>query len=202
MEPDYLHERIAVLERSLRTAHTRLIALFVVFVAVAGAACTSLATARASADAGVLKVRGIVVTDEKGVERIHIGSPLPSPPGEGSQRVAKATGILIHDANGRERFGLGLLDNGLLAMGFDAAPGTGDDANRERLHMGVTPDGHGYIRFLDPKTALAGRLHLDEEQKLALEFWRLNQSARKLERSSIDVNGWRRLPDQPLPPRQ
>ncbi len=60
--------------------------------------------------------------------RIFLGSPVPDP-AEG-RRVAPATGLVINDSAGAERFGLGLFPNGRVVMGFDAPPGTGDERNR------------------------------------------------------------------------
>jgi hypothetical protein len=39
--------------------------------------------------------------------------------------------MIILDPEGFERFGVGLMDNGQMGMGFDAPRGKGDDRNRE-----------------------------------------------------------------------
>jgi hypothetical protein len=116
---------------------------------------------------------------------------VPNPPGAG-ERVSEATGILIHDTNGRERFGLGVMDNGAVAIGFDA-PSKAGDKNSERLHLGVTPDGRGFIRFLDRQALLAGMLQLDEKDDVALEIWDAKQGG--FARGRLDIGGWRKLPD-------
>lgn len=197
MSEPHLSTRIAVLEKALRRAQRVQAAMFLFGVAAVVAACTSLGAAtnpgRGQERNDIVRTRGIVITDEKGTERIHIGAPLPSPPGEG-ERVMEATGMIIHDANGKERFGLGVMPNGVVAMGFDAPRGVGDNRNPERLHMGVTPDGRSFVRFLDQKTQLAGMLHLSETDDLVLDIWDATEGS--FARGRLDISGWHKLPDQ------
>lgn len=56
-------------------------------------------------------------------------------------------------------------------MGFDAPPGTGDERNRERISIVADARGGAYIRFLNRKTQIPGRLVLGNDDKLSLEFW-------------------------------
>jgi hypothetical protein len=55
----------------------------------------------------VLTVRGLVVVDDKGVERVRLGAPLPDPIVSGRRvpRQGVVSGILIYDAEGDERGG-------------------------------------------------------------------------------------------------
>jgi hypothetical protein len=55
----------------------------------------------------VLRVRGLVVVDENGTERVQIGAPLPDPLtlGKRSKRVGAISGILLMDDDGNERSG-------------------------------------------------------------------------------------------------
>lgn len=55
----------------------------------------------------VLRVRGLVVVDEKGTERVQIGAPLPDPLilGKRSKRQGGVSGILLMDSEGNERSG-------------------------------------------------------------------------------------------------
>ena len=76
----------------------------------------------------------------------------------------------INDPNGIERFGLTLFEDGRMGMGFDAPPGKGDDRNRERINIVADQEGGSYIRFLDRRTLIAGRLVLSPDNKLWLEF--------------------------------
>ena len=50
----------------------------------------------------ILTVRGLVVVDDKGVERVRIGAPLPDPVGNGRRvpRQGVVSGMLIFDAEG------------------------------------------------------------------------------------------------------
>jgi hypothetical protein len=62
--------------------------------------------------AGFLRVRGIVVVDEKGTERIWIGAPVPDPliMGKRHPRGGKAHGIVLCDEEGNERSGYVTMD--------------------------------------------------------------------------------------------
>src|SRR5437868_3696323 len=55
----------------------------------------------------ILRVRGLIVVDEHGIERVWIGAPLPDPSflGKRGQRQAPISGILLMDADGTERSG-------------------------------------------------------------------------------------------------
>jgi len=108
MAEQELAARIAVLEKSLRRAQLVQAGMLLFGAAALVAACTSLGAATAPGGNqernGIVRARGIIITDEKGTERINIGAPVPDPPGAG-ERVQEATGMIIHDANGKERFG-------------------------------------------------------------------------------------------------
>jgi hypothetical protein len=56
---------------------------------------------------GVLHVRGLVVEDPNGHERVRLGTPLPDPMIHGvrQKRAGAVSGLLISDANGNERGG-------------------------------------------------------------------------------------------------
>ncbi len=189
-----LVQRIERLERQLRRARTLLGAGLLVGAAVALVAATAVTEPEG------LRARSLTIVDEQGTERIIIAAPLPSPAGEANPRFLPATGMMINDSNGRERFGIGLYPNGQMTMGFDAAPGQGTGGNRERLHLGVMPDGTSFIRFLSQRSGLAGRMLLNKQDKVALEFW--DQQGTVMRRGALDVDGWKRLPDYPIPQRK
>lgn len=56
---------------------------------------------------GILHVRGVVVEDMNGVERVRLGAPLPDPMIHGvrQKRSGVISGLLISDAKGNERGG-------------------------------------------------------------------------------------------------
>jgi hypothetical protein len=103
-----------------------------------------------------LTLRSLTVVDGAGVPRVLIGAPLPGP--DGQQRQQESTGIVINDADGAERFGVGVMPDGSIGMGFDAPPGVGDQRNRERLYLGVTPAGNGYWHLLDNATRIRAQM--------------------------------------------
>ena len=57
-----------------------------------------------------------------------------------------------------------------MVMGFDAPLGTGDPRNRERINIVADAAGGAYIRFLNRKTFVPGRLILDGKDQFYLEF--------------------------------
>src|SRR4051812_43906576 len=89
------------------------IVLLACLLAVAGLAVTILGrpesvAAQASPDKdGVIHVRGLVVEDQRGHERLRLGAPLPDPMIHGVRlkRQGAVSGLIISDANGNERGG-------------------------------------------------------------------------------------------------
>jgi len=156
-----LDARVRVLERQLRWMQV-LLALVVLAVAVS----PFLSGAVQAQDQQVLRLRTLVVEDAAGRDRIVFGAPLQDPQG----RVSPSTGIVINDQQGVERFAVGLHDNGRVVMGFDAPPGTGDPRNRERITLVADAGGGAYIRFLNRKAGVPGRLVLGDDDQLYLEF--------------------------------
>ena len=55
----------------------------------------------------ILRVRGVIVEDQNGHERVRLGAPLPDPMIHGvrRKRVGPISGLLISDADGNERGG-------------------------------------------------------------------------------------------------
>lgn len=153
-----LATRIERLECTVR--RTRLIA------ATAGVALVGTwllgATPPSQGRQDVLRAKTLIVEDAHGRERIVLGAPMP----DGRQYV----GMKILNAEGAEQFGLGLKTDGSVSMGFDTKPGVGDPRNRERLNMGVTASGQGWIRYLDNRTRARLRLALDSADTPALQF--------------------------------
>jgi hypothetical protein len=137
----------------------------------------------------VIKTRGVIIVDDKGRERVILGAPVPDSPAEGKPRINPAHGMIILDPQGYERFGVGLMDNGQMGMGFDAPPGKGDDRNRERLHLVADPEGGAMIRFLNRKTSVPGWIRLGEDDKLYLEFIDVQKDKNKVIRRKIGMNG-------------
>lgn len=159
-----LQAQVARLERRLRFFYRLLLAAA---FCVAAAAAISL-SAQEKAASAVLRARSLVIEDEQGRARIVIGAPVPDPK-EGKRR-SPSIGLVIDDREGYERFGLGLAEDGTMGMGFDAPPGTGDRRNREGINIVADRNGGAYIRFLNRKTFVAGRLQLDRNDRFSLEF--------------------------------
>jgi hypothetical protein len=136
----------------------------------------------------VIKARGLIIVDEQGRERVIMGAPVPDPPKEG-KRINQAHGMIILDPEGYERFGLGLMDNGNMGMGFDAPRGKGDDRNRERINIIADSQGGAMIRFLNRKTGIPGWLRLGDDDNLYLEFLDVQPANNKVIRRRIGFKG-------------
>ncbi|HEX8737572.1 MAG TPA: hypothetical protein VF721_19725 [Pyrinomonadaceae bacterium] len=137
----------------------------------------------------VLKTRGVIIVDDQNRQRVIVGAPVPDPPVEGRKRISPGHGMIILDPEGYERFGVGLMDNGQMGMGFDAPPGKGDDRNRERLHFVADKDGGAMIRFLNRKTSVPGWLRLGEDDKLYMEFIDVQKDKNKVIRKRVGFAG-------------
>ena len=118
---------------------------------------------QAQQSAEALRVRQLIVEDAAGRARVVLG-PLDQP--GNSRRL----GIRINDTAGAERFGLSFMEGGSMVMGFDAPPGTGVDANRERITIVADEKGGAYLRFLDRRTNVVSRMYLDEQNQAWMQF--------------------------------
>jgi len=116
---------------------------------------SSPSTSPAAAADSVLRVRGLIVVDANGVERIWIGAPLPPPMFAGRRfaRQGDISGILLMDPDGTERSGYFTADvGGEVALTLDniaeqaalfmANPSTGThltlwDADRNSVRLEV-----------------------------------------------------------------
>lgn len=69
----------------------------------------------------VLRVRGLIVVDGQGHDRVYIGAPLPDPSlfGKRRSRGGNYAGILLLDANGDERSGYATTDSGQVMFTLD-----------------------------------------------------------------------------------
>ena len=156
---DIVAARVKALERQVRALQA--VAVGALMLAALVGLTARPGAQQASIDP--LRVRQLVVEDAAGRARLVLG-PLDPPPS------TRGVGLRINDVNGIERFGLSLRDNGSVAMGFDAPPGTGDDRNRERINIGADEMGSAYLRFLDRRTNVIARMYLDEQNRAWMQF--------------------------------
>jgi hypothetical protein len=140
-------------------------------------------SAQSASSQAPLRTRGLIIEDSAGRPRILMGAPIVERNTGGNPR----TGLIINDAAGLERFGLGLQESGRLVMGFDAPPGKGDERNRERLTLVADENGGSHIRFLDRTTSIPARLYLDEQNRVWLEF--IGTQANETVRRRIGLGG-------------
>jgi hypothetical protein len=126
----------------------------------------------------IIHAKGLVIEDDKGRNRIILGSPVPNPI-EG-QRSSSESGMIINDTAGFERFGLGLQSNGRFVLGLDAPVNKGDNTNRERITLVADENGSAYIRFLNRRTLAVGLLQLDDSDLFSLKFVQMDSNKIKI----------------------
>lgn len=162
MERNELLARVERLERTNRRLH-----------ALIGCAVLSLGGMFAAGFAGQadgLKTTKLTIVDAQGRERIIIAGKIPDPK-EGERRTS-GPGMQILNENGYEQFGLHLDTEGGIGMGFDARPGAGDDRNRERINLAVSPNGQPSVRLMDGHTRARSLWFLDEKEEPWLGFYK------------------------------
>jgi hypothetical protein len=152
----HLAARVERLERRVR--RLRLLA------SVAGLALltTGLIGATWVSQSNVIRAKILIIEDAQGRDRIVLGAPMPD--------ARQVVGMKILNADGAEQFGLNIKPDGSVGMGFDVKPGVGDPRNRERLNMGVTATGRGWIRYLDNQTRARLWVMLDSAGAPAVQF--------------------------------
>jgi len=158
-----LQNRVQELEKKVRVFGKVNIILMLLATALGLGAWHSAAPQSAA-----VRARSLIIEDEAGRDRIVLGAPVPDP--REGKRISASYGMVINDAEGIERFGVGLQASGRMVMGFDAPPGTGDPRNRERINLVADENGGAYIRFVNRKTYVPGRLILDKDDQFYLEF--------------------------------
>jgi hypothetical protein len=86
----------------------------------------------------------MVILAENGADRVAIGAPAPSPQlkGKVAQRIASEAGLVIDDAEGNERGGMGILENGNCVACLDYPA----SVSREAICMAVLPE-QGFAGF-------------------------------------------------------
>jgi len=131
--------------RKNRLVVAGLVALVGVFAAAKIVDHPQAVIAAADSD-GVIHVRGVVVEDAKGVERLRLGAPLPDPMGRDGVRHARSgviAGMVISDATGTERGGFATSNRGDEAFfGLDSQKG------QEALFL-ANPDGGTNLDLFD-----------------------------------------------------
>ncbi|HVS11883.1 MAG TPA: hypothetical protein VMS76_18600 [Planctomycetota bacterium] len=124
---------------------------------------------RASQAQGV----GMLIVDEAGVDRISVAAPAPDPPG-GGKRIATANGMTWFDQQGKERGGVGYLDNGRSLLVLDNKEGEGAGVFAfDSGYVGMGLMRRGQFRALmefDPATGTSGLVLSDDQGRPRVRF--------------------------------
>jgi hypothetical protein len=102
----------------------------------------------------VLRVRGLVVADSHGVDRVWIGAPLPDPPvlGKRYRRQGEMAGILIFDADGNERGGY------ITTEAEGQAMLTLDNITGDAVHLVAYPEAGAALGLMDLNSGVEASL--------------------------------------------
>lgn len=178
MDQLYIQSRLDALEQHAtrldrRLEHTLYGWLLTSAVFLLAAWAPSQAARSRKGETDVLRVRQLVIVDDKGTERVVIG-PVPDPQVRGKRlkRRSPATGLQVNDGSGNERAGLAILDDGSAVVGID------DEAGRERAHLYFMP-GRGaglLLQGAKGKEAVSLSVHSQGEQSASPKLEMRNQS--------------------------
>jgi hypothetical protein len=159
---DEIDARLANVERQLRRYRMGTSGAFFLVV-LAG-----LIGWAGSQQEAVLRARALIIEDAEGQERVILGAPVPDP--REGRRLSPATGFVINDGSGYERFGVGLSDDGNMVMGLDAPPGIDSGRNRERITMAANSEGGAEFRMLGHDSRVRAHMTLFRDNTVALFF--------------------------------
>lgn len=97
-----------------------------------------------------LVLRTLSIVDERGVERLRLGAPLPDPImlGRRFNRGEKVYGVMLYDSEGNER-------GGYITDQERHAALTLDEINRAAIHLGVSDRGEAHLSFSNGGTGYA-----------------------------------------------
>jgi hypothetical protein len=140
MDTEHVHDRVVALEKRQRWTT---LATALVMIALVAALVMQWREIRRSQNPQRLRVRELVVVDERGTERVVIAAPLPDPMimGKRTSRGGTLSGIVIADATGTERGGYATGD------GYANAIFTLDGQGRQTVLLLAEPDGSTMFRI-------------------------------------------------------
>jgi len=135
--------------RSRRLARALLVSVTLLALALAAVAMVGFKGQNPDPSGTVLKVRGLVVVDGNGVERVRIQAPLPDPLilGKRLPRGGAVSGILLSDEEGNERSGYVTSD------GYPNVFFTLDSLARQHVLFITEPQGDPTLRLWDGTSA-------------------------------------------------
>lgn len=108
LEMQRIQQAIATLERKNRRLTWGMCGILIIcLITMSGFAVFKTRVSDSSTPSDILRVRGLVVVDENGTERVWVGAPLPEPLilGKRHPRGSNVSGILLFDEEGNERSG-------------------------------------------------------------------------------------------------
>jgi hypothetical protein len=127
----------------------------------------------------ILRVRGLIVQDENGIDRVYIGAPLPAPMvlGKRFKRSIIGSGILILDAEGNERGGYITTAGGDAQLSVDTV---GEEAGDFGAAADGGPgmslqDGHGNQAEIGIEDGPGSFLRIKHDGKMSFEIPKANE---------------------------
>ena len=174
-----LQKRVSDLEHQFRRVYG-----LAILVCVASFALVTTAFLRAPRTSDVLRTRQLIIEDVAGRDRIVLGAPVR----DNFNRISPATGMVIRDSSGSERFGVSLDARGNVGLGLDAPRCTSDPCNRERINLVADANGGSHLRLLDRQTGVAARIVLDDDDRAYLDFMKVTRDSIQQHRLGLRVD--------------
>jgi hypothetical protein len=171
--------RIDRLERSLRRLQLLTVALTLGLVGVLG---TRFAP-RPDQPTPELRARRLVIVDDAGQTRLSLGQDAAI-----TQRVSRATGLILYDTNGNERGGFGTMADGSVVLGMDAPVGIGASM-RDRIGLKVMPNGSAYVMLIDNQTRAVAKLHSDGAGGGGVQVFKWDTNAKRVHIRTLVFDG-------------
>jgi len=196
MEDKTMNSRSSALEGRIEKLESRLNCVIAGWLLTIGVILVSAATRHPKSETiENLRVRQITIVDEKGTERMYIGSPVPDPlmGGKRQKRRAASTGVILNDADGNETAGFAVLDDGTKTMCIDhkgyerlctyflPSGRSGflveDENQKDRIALGLNEAGQGELLLKDGAGKTRVRLQVDKDGTTKLEMFDEKQHA-------------------------
>jgi hypothetical protein len=138
--------RLSKLEQRTRSLTAICAVCVLITLVAASGSMMGKANAEANQIIPFLRVHQLSVVDDKGVERVRIGAPLPDPIQQGKRfsRGGTIDGILLYDAAGNERSGYATAD------GYANVLFTLDSVRDQRVLFLTEPEGATTLRLWGP----------------------------------------------------
>lgn len=179
MTPPVLSNRVHALEQTVRRLRilVGLLCFGLLGVVTAGFGSGQAATF------DEVRTHRLVIVDQAGTIRASIAEdPV------GADRVSRAAGLLVYDAQGHERGGFSTMADGSVVLALDAPVGVGAPM-RDRIGLKVMPDGSAYVMLIDNQTRAVAKLQSDGAGNGGVQVFKWDTVAQRVHFRTLVFDG-------------